>query len=99
MYLEFIFFFINNRRLSLQTSWSVLNMDEYDKIRSVGRRQFPVLKHHSIYYGTVFRDGDVSDHFWNCNSLDIKVQVGKKPNINNKFMLTEKSTTVPYVYE
>ncbi len=68
-------------------------------VKSVGRREFPVLKHHSIYYGTVFGDGSIIDHLWNCNALHPELSIIKNVVKTRKIKMINKPDMVPLVYE
>lgn len=65
----------------------------------IGRRGFRVLKHHSIYYGSVFREGDVTSHSWNCN---YKCPNLKREDIDNgkkEFKNPQRPDSIPFVFE
>ncbi|MFX1574321.1 MAG: hypothetical protein ACFFB0_16395 [Promethearchaeota archaeon] len=42
----------------------------FEHVNSYGRRGFPVTKHHSIYFGVVFKNNKPS-YNWNRNSIDM----------------------------
>lgn len=73
--------------------------EQEETIKSMGRRKFLVLKHHSIYYGTVFRDGNSIDHLWNCNALDPELSLIKNVVETMKLKLINRPNIVPLIFE
>ena len=70
----------------------------FDNLNSHGRRGFPVTKHHSIYFGVVFKDNKPS-YNWSCNTMDCTEKKSHSPEKHISFTFPQVASKNIFLYE